>query len=88
LFKQKFSELTQGQKDTVHTAGFHDYIWRNGTGPGIMACFATGAPPCLKTVKIDVTATITPPCGACRLLVTVKAFKTAIQREAPEPFNL
>ncbi|KAJ6487065.1 hypothetical protein DFH09DRAFT_1457048 [Mycena vulgaris] len=88
LFNKQFLDLRQNQKDAVRTACFHDYIWRNDTSPGIMACYATGVTPCLKTVEVDVNATMTPPCSSCKLLRTVKVFKNAIRREAPEPSNL
>ncbi|KAJ6603972.1 hypothetical protein B0H10DRAFT_1821753, partial [Mycena sp. CBHHK59/15] len=88
IFNKEFTELTEKEKDTVYTVRFHNYSWRNDTSPGIMACFATGITSCLKAVEIDATATTISPCSACRLITTVKAFKTAIHREAPEPSNL
>ncbi|KAK6992199.1 hypothetical protein R3P38DRAFT_2570976 [Favolaschia claudopus] len=50
IFDKKFTDLTNDQKDTVETARFHDRAWRNDTSPRIMACFATGTNPCLRTV--------------------------------------
>ncbi|KAJ7776541.1 hypothetical protein DFH07DRAFT_686480, partial [Mycena maculata] len=88
LFGMKHGELTQQQKDTVQTARVHDYTWRNDTSPGIMACFATGLTPCLKTVKTDAAATAIAPCSSCRLLSTTKAFKNAIRRDSPDSSNL
>ncbi|KAJ6532807.1 hypothetical protein B0H10DRAFT_2449660 [Mycena sp. CBHHK59/15] len=82
IFDQKFIDLTQVQKDAVRIACAHDYIWRNDTSPGIIACFATGLVPCLKTVDIDPDAATTPPCDSCRLVSTTKSFKNAIHREA------
>jgi hypothetical protein len=53
-----------------------------------MACFATGTTPCLKTVVIDPNSSVIPPCSSCKLVATLKAFKNAIHREAPDPSNL
>jgi hypothetical protein len=88
FFKKDFTELTQKEKETVYSARFHDYTWRNDVSPGIMACFAAGTTPCLRTVEIDPNSTTTPPCSSCRLLATQKAFKNAIRIQAPEPANL
>ncbi|KAJ7433411.1 hypothetical protein FB451DRAFT_1419699 [Mycena latifolia] len=88
LFQMEFTDLTEKQKETVYTARLHDYTWRNDTSPGIMACFAAGRTPCLMSVVINATDSTTPPCSSCRLLTTMKAFKNAINREAPEPSNL
>jgi hypothetical protein len=53
-----------------------------------MGCFAAGANACLKTVEIDPNSSAVPPCSNCRLLATLKGFKTAISRVAADPLNL
>ncbi|KAF7334369.1 hypothetical protein MSAN_02376400 [Mycena sanguinolenta] len=88
IFKKDFTDLTQKEKDTVYTARVHDYSWLNDTSPGVMACFAAGSNACLKTVDVDPNASAVPPCANCKLLLTLKAFKTAINREAANPSNL
>ncbi|KAJ6493128.1 hypothetical protein C8R45DRAFT_1073149 [Mycena sanguinolenta] len=88
MFKKDFADLTDKQKDTVQTARIHDYCWVNNTSPGVMACFAAGSNACLKTVEIDTNSSVVPPCGNCKLLATLKLFKTAISRKAADPSNL
>ncbi|KAF7335957.1 hypothetical protein MSAN_02309100 [Mycena sanguinolenta] len=88
MFKKDFTDLTEKQKDTVHTARIHDYRWVNNTSPGVMACFAAGSNPCLKTVEVNANSSAVPPCANCKLLATLKLFKTAINRKAADPSNL
>ncbi|KAJ7896754.1 hypothetical protein B0H14DRAFT_2558120 [Mycena olivaceomarginata] len=62
--------------------------WNIDTSPGSMACFTTGANACAKTVEINPNSPAVPPCSNCRLLATLKGFKTAISREATDLLNL
>ncbi|KAJ7150342.1 hypothetical protein C8R46DRAFT_1358417 [Mycena filopes] len=57
IFGKPFLDLTAKEKETVYTARFHDYAWRNDVSPGIMACFAAGGTGCLKIVDMPPTAT-------------------------------
>ncbi|KAJ7178444.1 hypothetical protein C8R43DRAFT_1117832 [Mycena crocata] len=88
IFKKEFQKLTDTQKDAVYTARLHDHAWRNDTSPGIMACFSSGSHPCLKTVQIHSGSLETPPCAPCKLLMTMKAFKNALNKKAADPVNL
>ncbi|KAJ6620029.1 hypothetical protein B0H10DRAFT_1766249, partial [Mycena sp. CBHHK59/15] len=89
LFKKAYKDLNEIQKNQIRTAQFHDRTWRNDTSPGIMALFATGRTPCLKTVNVEAKlAQSPPPCDSCLLLLTLKAFQNTIRKLAPDPENL
>lgn len=88
FFKKKYNNLSDAEQQQVVAAQVHDRTWRNDVSPGIVASFATGENPCIKTVHVDADATVTPPCSSCQLVFTSKPYKNALNKPTPDSSNL
>ncbi|KAJ7200399.1 hypothetical protein GGX14DRAFT_572153 [Mycena pura] len=88
LFSQTIAELSNEQKAVVRVAHQHDYTWRNDFTPGVMASFAVGAEPCLRTVEVDPRSSLPPPpCENCHSVFLSKIYQSTISKPLPENSN-
>ncbi|KAJ7208611.1 hypothetical protein GGX14DRAFT_566827 [Mycena pura] len=88
LFSQTTAELSNEQKAVVRVAHQHDYTWRNDFTPGVMASFAVGAGPCLRTVEVDPRSSLPPPpCENCHSVFLSKIYQSTISKPLPENSN-
>ncbi|KAJ3714523.1 hypothetical protein C8R42DRAFT_591508, partial [Lentinula raphanica] len=83
-FQKPFAELSGEQQIIIYTLHTHSRTWDNNTETHIMAVFASGENPCLRTIKVGSVvqdSTTKQPCNNCLLVFHSHHFQTALNRE-------
>ncbi|KAJ7687303.1 hypothetical protein B0H17DRAFT_1180926 [Mycena rosella] len=88
LFQKELAELSDKEKQLAYAAQQHDHTWRNDVSPGIIASFATGEAPCLKSIEVATSDTSPSPCASCLLVFTSRAYQKMIKKPTPDAANL
>lgn len=88
-----FAELSDSEKAIIRRDQVQHRTWRSDTSPGVMATFASGLKLCVQSFDVQDNPehknlhSVTP-CDPCRLLLTIRAFQSALNKPTPEPSNL